>query len=258
MDFLSIIGIVLGVGSILGGQVLEGGSPKSICELTAAIIVIGGTWGCICIAFPLPVVKEAFAGVKMVFLEHKEKPTDLIKEIVELAKKARKEGILALEADAEKAKNHFLKKSLGLVSGGTDPKLVREILEKEIFYKGERGHAAAKVWESAGAFGPTIGIIGAVLGLIHVMENLSDASKLGSGIAVAFVATVYGVASANLFYLPMGGKLKLKHRQEEIMEEIIMEGVLSIQAGDTPTVIQEKLLAVLDEHAAHAMKEKKK
>lgn len=258
MDIMTIVGLILGVGSILGGQVLEGGHISSIMQYTAAIIVFGGTWGCVLIANPLPVVKEAFSGVKMAFLEHKEKPTDIIAELVEMAKKARKEGILALEADAEKAKNHFLKKSLGLVSGGTDPKLVREILEKEIFYKGERGHAAAKVWESAGAFGPTIGIIGAVLGLIHVMENLSDASKLGSGIAVAFVATVYGVASANLFYLPIGGKMKLKHRQEEIMEEIIMEGVLSIQAGDTPTVIQEKLLAVLDEHTAHAAKEKKK
>jgi len=177
----------------------------------------------------------------------KEKPAELIHEIVELAKKARKEGILALEADAEKAKNHFLKKSLGLVSSGTDPKLVREILEKEMAYKGERGHAAAKVWESAGAFSPTIGIIGAVLGLIHVMENLSDASKLGSGIAVAFVATVYGVATANLLYLPIGGKMKLKHRQEEIVEEIILEGTLAIQAGDTPSVINEKLLAFLDE-----------
>ncbi len=257
MDIFTILGLILGIGSILGGQVLEGGHISSISQPTAALIVVGGTWGAIFISFPMRVVLDAFSQVKMVFLEHKEKPMDLIHEIVEFAKKARKEGILSLEGDAEKAHNHFLKKALGLVASGTDPKVAREVLEKEIFYKGERGHAALKVWEAGGTFGPTIGIIGAVLGLIHVMENLSDASKLGAGIAVAFVATVYGVASANLIYLPFASKLKLKHRQEEILEEIIMEGVLGIQAGDTPTVIQEKLLSVLDEKDKHKKKDKK-
>lgn len=257
MDIMTIVGLILGIGAILGGQVLEGGHVSSIMQYTAAIIVFGGTWGAVCVSFPMKAVKDGFSQVSMAFTELKEKPAELIREIVELAKKARKEGILALEADAEKSKNHFLKKALGLVSSGTDPKLVREILEKEIAYKGERGHAAAKVWESAGAFSPTIGIIGAVLGLIHVMENLSDASKLGSGIAVAFVATVYGVATANLVYIPIGTKMKLKHRQEEIVEEIILEGTLAIQAGDTPSVIQEKLLAFLDEKEKAQKAEKK-
>lgn len=245
MDLLTIIGLVLSFGAILGGQVLEGGSMHSIMQLTAAIIVFGGTIGAVLVNYPMSTFLLALKNAKMAFFDKKHDPVKTIKLISELAAIARKDGLLALEARIKKIDDPFLKKGLQLVVDGTEPKLTREILEIEISYSEEYHLASAKVFESAGGYAPTIGILGAVMGLIHVMENLADPQKLGAGIAVAFVATVYGVATANLIYLPIAGKLKFKIREEAITKEMMIEGLISLSEGENPRRVEEKLIGFL-------------
>lgn len=245
MDILTILGLAMGFGAVIGGQVLEGGSLHSITQFTAAIIVFGGTIGAVLVNYPMSTFLLALKNAKMALLNTKADPKKLIKELSELAAVARKDGLLALEGRIKKVEDPFLKKGLQLVVDGTEPKLTREILEIEITYSEEYHHASAKVFESAGGYSPTIGILGAVLGLIHVMENLADPTKLGSGIAVAFVATVYGVGSANLVYLPLAGKLKFKMREEAIIKELIIEGLISLSEGENPRRVEEKLAGFL-------------
>ncbi|MBI1849960.1 MAG: flagellar motor protein [Planctomycetes bacterium] len=245
MDILTILGILLGLGAVVGGQVLEGGHISALCVPTAAIIVLGGTIGAVFVSFPMSDVKGAVGGLPGIFKEGGHDPTHMIQYLVECAKKARKDGMLALEEEMRKAPDEFGRKAFGMVVDGVDPKIVRECLETEIDVDEEVGHGYAKVFESAGGFAPTIGILGAVLGLIHVMENLSDPSKLGGGIAVAFVATVYGVASANLIFLPIANKMKLKHKDHLITKRMYVEGIASIQAGDHPNIVEQKLGSLL-------------
>lgn len=244
MDITTIAGIILGVGGILLGQVLEGGHISSIMQSTAAFIVFGGTWGAVLACFPSKDVVRGFKLVKLVFTEKKEDLGAVTKLIVELASVARRDGVLALESKLGEIEDPFLKKALTYVVDGVDANVARSSLEASIEAEHGENVMAAKVWESAGGFAPTIGIIGAVLGLIHVMENLSDPSKLGGGIAVAFVATVYGVGSANLFYLPFATKLKRKFALAMERKMIITEGVLAIQEGLNPRVLEEKLRAL--------------
>lgn len=247
MDFLTIIGLALGFTAIIGGQILEGGSLHSIMQLTAAIIVLGGTAGAVLINYPLSTVSLAVKNAKLALFNNKSDPLKTIKLVSDLAGIARKEGLLALEGKLKKIDDPFLKKGLQLVVDGTEPKLTREILEIEIAYGEEYHLASSKVFESAGGYAPTIGILGAVLGLIHVMENLADPSKLGAGIAVAFVATVYGVGSANLLWLPLAGKMKFKIREETIMKEMMVEGLISLSEGENPRRVEEKLTGFLRE-----------
>ena len=245
MDILTVLGLLLGFGAILGGQVLEGGSMHSIMQFTAAFIVVGGTVGAVMINYSLPTFILAMKNAKMAILNHKADPHAMIKKISELSGVARKDGLLALEASIKTIDDEFLRKGLQLVVDGTEPKLTREILEIDISYSEEYQNLAAKVFESAGGYAPTIGILGAVLGLIHVMENLADPSKLGSGIAVAFVATVYGVGMANLVMLPIAGKMKAKVREETILKEMIVEGLISLSEGENPRRVEEKLAGFL-------------
>jgi chemotaxis protein MotA len=245
MDILTILGLIFGFGAVIGGQVLEGGSLHSITQFTAAIIVFGGTIGAVMVNYPLHTFVLALKNARLAIFSRGADPRTIIKYISELAAIARKDGLLALESKVRKTQDPFLKKGLQLVVDGTEPKLTREILEIEMAYSEEYHHASAKVFESAGGYAPTIGILGAVLGLIHVMENLADPSKLGAGIAVAFVATVYGVGSANLLYLPLAGKLKLKMREESIIKELIVEGLISLSEGENPRRVEEKLTGFL-------------
>jgi chemotaxis protein MotA len=248
MDFTTIGGLILGFGGILLGQALEGGHIGSIMQDTAAIIVLAGTFGAVMVAFPL---KDFVRGMKMFGMALTEKKNDLpalAHDIVELASVARRDGVLALEGKLAEIKDPFLKKALGYVVDGVDASVTRSSLEAAIDAENEENTVGAKVWESLGGFSPTIGIIGAVLGLIHVMENLSDPSKLGGGIAVAFVATVYGVATANLIYLPIATKLKRKLAIAMERKVLITEGVLAIQEGLNPRVLEEKLRALTGEH----------
>lgn len=247
MDLSSIIGLVLGIGAVVGGQILEGGSLHSIMQFTAGAIVLGGTAGAIFLSFPLKDVMGAAKGLGVVLHEPKNDPFAIIAQISSFANKARKEGILSLEKDIQELKDPFLKKALTMAIDGIEPKSIRETMETELQYMEEYGAVSGQIFEAAGGYAPTIGILGAVLGLIHVMENLADPSKLGSGIACAFVATVYGVGSANLIFLPVGNKLKMRHRQDIIAKEMILEGVVAVSIGENPRLIEDKLKSFLSE-----------
>jgi len=254
MDILTILGLVIGFGAILGGQVLEGGSMHSIMQFTAAIIVLGGTIGAVLVNYPMSTFILALKNARFALFNTSGDPNITIKLLSELAAVARKDGLLALETRLKKVQDPFLRKGLQLVVDGTEPKLTREILEIEITHTEEYNLTSAKVFESAGGYAPTIGILGAVMGLIHVMENLADPQKLGSGIAVAFVATVYGVGTANLLYLPLAGKMKLKIREQVVMQEMIVEGLIALSEGENPRRVEEKLAGFLRE----SQKDKKK
>ncbi len=257
MDLATIAGLVLAIGGILLGQLLEGGHVSSILQTTAAIIVIGGTFGAVMVSFPM---KDFMRGMKLfkhAFTDKKENVSGLTKEIVELATLARKEGVLALEGKLSEIGDPFLRKALGYVVDGVDAEEARSSLEAFIEVEHAENMIAAKVWEAAGGYSPTVGIIGAVLGLIHVMENLSDPSKLGGGIAVAFVATVYGVGTANLLYLPAANKMKRKFAIAKERRNLILEGALAIQEGLNPRVLEEKLRALTGESAPPKAEQKK-
>jgi len=243
MDITTILGLIIGVGGILLGQLLEGGNIQQLLQVTAAFIVFGGTIGACVVSFPQEELINAGKFAKMAFFNSPLDPKTVIAEIVQYAQKARKEGVIALEKDAKNASDLILKMGLESVSDGADPTIVREMLETKLDMMATEVKGAAKVWESAGGYSPTIGIIGAVLGLIQVMQNLSDPSKLGAGIAVAFVATVYGVGFANLLAIPMSSKIKLKLERELVTKTIMIEGILAIQAGESPALIERKLNA---------------
>lgn len=249
MDITSVAGLVGAIGLILFGQWLEGGHVGSLKQGAAAVIVFGGTIGAVAVAFPL---RDFVRGLKLAGKAFGDKKSDvgaIVQQLVDLAGVARRDGVLALEQRLPEIKDPFLKRAVGFIVDGVDAAVARDALETEINNEFEEGTIGAKVWESAGGFAPTVGILGAVLGLIHVMENLNDPSKLGSGIATAFVATVYGVAAANLLFLPLATKIKRKVGIEKERNVLIAEGVLSIQAGLNPRVLEEKLRAYAGHHA---------
>lgn len=257
MDITTIGGLILSIGCILLGQVLEGGHVGSIVQDTAAIIVLGGTFGAVMVSFPKKDFVRGMKMFKLAFTDKKEDMSAVTKQIVDLASIARRDGVLALEGKLAEVQDRFLKKALSYVVDGVDASVTRSSLEAAIDAEHQENMQGAKVWEAAGGYSPTIGIIGAVLGLIHVMENLSDPSKLGGGIAVAFVATVYGVATANLVYLPVANKLKRKLGIAMERKVVITEGVLAIQEGLNPRVLEEKLRALIGEEAPPKQAEKK-
>jgi chemotaxis protein MotA len=251
-DLTTLVGLVLGVAAILVGNYLEGGHLSSILQPTAALIVFGGTLGAVLISFPLPICIRAVKGLLSVAMDRNTDTRKLINEIVELAAKARKDGIITLEDDAKTASDELLRRGVQMVVDGLDSNQIRETLELEMNIADEEGEQPAKVFEAAGGYSPTIGIIGAVLGLIHVMSNLSDVAKVGEGIAVAFVATIYGVGGANIFFLPAANKLKVKHKAEMLRREMIVDGTLAIQEGKNPQLIRDRLNTYLDEKAREA------
>jgi chemotaxis protein MotA len=242
VDKSSLTGIILAVGGILAGLLLEGGNLRQILQPTAAIIVFGGTLGAVMLQFPMPVVMHAFRRLGSVFIAPKQNPQDTIRRLVEYAQKARRDGIVSLDAELAQIEDPFLKKTLMLAVDGTEPQELRKIMELELDNQAEYEEQVSQVFESAGGFAPTIGIIGAVLGLIQVMQHLDKIDEVGKGIAVAFVATIYGVGSANLLYLPVAGKMKLRIREEQIAREMTLEGVASILEGMNPRMLETKLL----------------
>lgn len=248
MDITSVIGIILGLAAVFGGALLEGLPITAILQPTAFIIVFGGALGAILLQSPQSDLINAVKALTVIFMGPKDKPEQVSEFLVGLALKARKEGILALQSDIGQIEDPFLRKGLELMTDGTDPQLLRDLLETELGFFEEEVLHASKVWEGFGAYTPTVGIIGAVLGLIHVMHNLNDPSKLGGGIAVAFVATVYGVAGANLLFIPFGGKVKGNYRTTVTTRAMMIEGILSIQAGESPNFISEKLKVFMHGH----------
>lgn len=241
VDYISIGGLALALLAIVGGQILEGGHLGSLLQLTAFLIVIGGTMGAVMLQSSLPVFLGGMKLLKWVFVPPRFHPQYLIEEILSWSQLARKGGLLALEPLIDDLNDPFKRKGLQMLVDGAEPEKIREALEVEIDTYEEHQRQAAKVWEAAGGYAPTIGIIGAVMGLIHVMENLSDPSKLGGGIAVAFVATIYGVGSANLLFLPIANKLKALIGHQVTIREMLIEGLGSIANGENPRVIETKL-----------------
>jgi chemotaxis protein MotA len=225
--------------------VLEGGNIGSIFQLTAAVIVFGGTLGAVLVSFSLGDVRGAMRSLRDVFIDRETPMDDTIASMARFAVKARRDGIMSLEDEVERLEDPFLKRGLGLAVDGTSPSTLRSMLETESESRDQLDEMPARVYEAAGGYAPTIGILGAVLGLIHVMENLTDPNKLGAGIAVAFVATVYGVGSANLVFLPIAAKLRLKAATKAKRRQLICEGILAIQEGQNPRLIEHKLNGLL-------------
>jgi len=248
-DLATIAGIGLAVSGILGGLLLEKGSIQDVAQATAAMIVFGGTIGAVLVTTPLPVFLRAVASLRRVFLEHVASPSTTIETLLQFATKARKNGIVSLEAESDRISDSFLRKALNLAVDGTDLNELRKMMETDIELSELAGEAEAKVWEAAGGYAPTIGIIGAVMGLIQVMKHLDDIKEVGHGIAVAFVATVYGVGSANIFFLPVGTKLRARLHGARVIKEMILEGVVGIVEGLNPTLIRMKLEAFDQEPA---------
>jgi len=246
IDFLSIFGLILGVGAILLGQSLEGGHLSALINGPAALIVLGGTIGAVMMQSPANVFLRGLRLFIWVFFSPRYHTEETIKQIVDWSNIARKEGLLGLENAAEKEDDLFSRKGLELLVDGSEPEVMRSIMELEIDAKENFDISAAKIYEAMGGFSPTIGIIGAVMGLIHVMGNLSDPSRLGGGIAVAFVSTIYGVGAANLLFIPISSKLKTLVTYEARYREMIVEGLVSIAEGENPRNIQRKLEGYLD------------
>jgi len=247
VDKSSFMGVIVGLGGIMLGLLLEGGKLSQVIQPTAAIIVFGGTLGAVLLQYPMPVVASAFRRLIQVFLERKLDPQQTVQQLVIFANKARRYGMISLDADLPSLSDPFLKRALMLAVDGSEPQELRKTMQLEIDNQAEYEDNIPKVFESAGGFAPTIGIIGAVLGLIQVMQHLDNINEVGKGIAVAFVATVYGVGSANLFFLPSSGKLRLRIREEQIIREMTLEGVVSILEGMNPRMLESKLIGFLPE-----------
>ncbi len=255
-DFASIGGLVLSIGGILGGLLLEGGKIRDVAQITAALIVLGGTIGAVMVTTPLGVLIRAMQKLGIVFVEKSQQPQQAVDEIISFATKARKHGIVSLEQDADRVPDPFLRKALNLAVDGTDLDAIRKMMELEMAIEEHRAEAEAKVYEAAGGYAPTVGIIGAVLGLIQVMKHLENIDEVGRGIAVAFVATVYGVGSANLFFLPAANKLRARTHQATQIKELMLEGVVAIVEGLNPKLIRTKLEAYTRESALPPAKAK--
>ncbi len=245
MDIASIGGILLAVLGILAGMMIEGGSIMEIVKPTAALIVCGGTAGACMLQFPLNIFLAACKDIIKVFLHKGADGEAILQQIVGFANIARKSGIVSLDAELRKIDDPFLRQALMLAVDGTESSEVRKIMQLELDNKSEIEEKIPAVFEAAGGYSPTVGIIGAVLGLIQVMKNLSDIDEVGRGIATAFVATIYGVAVANLICLPAAGKLKFRHREEVMIKEMMLEGVISILEGMNPRMIETKLRTFL-------------
>lgn len=241
MDKISVLGILLGVVAIVGGQLLEGGHVASLSQPTALLIVLGGTMGAVMLQSPYATFMRGIRMVRWVWYPPVVDNLQLIKQVSSWSQVSRREGLLALESVINVLKDDFARKGLQLLVDGAEPERLREVLEVEIGTYEQEMKLSARIWEAAGGYSPTIGILGAVMGLIHVMENLSDPSKLGAGIAVAFVATIYGVGLANLVFLPMANKLKAHINRLVVQREMIVDGLVGIANGDNPRIIESRL-----------------
>ncbi len=241
MDITTIIGIIIGFFGIIMGFILEGGHVSSLFALSPALIVIVGTMGAVVVGIPLEEVKKLPQWVKIAFTSQSFGVEQAYHTLVRFSEKARQEGLLSLEQELETVQDKFTKQGMQLVIDGTDPEITRNILESNITVLENRHKVGISFFEAAGGYSPTLGIIGTVMGLVHVLGNLSDPDSLSSSIAAAFIATLYGVCLANLVYLPIAAKLKIKNQLEVQTREMILDGIISIQAGENPAILKEKL-----------------
>lgn len=245
MDIATLGGLIVGVGAIIIAFTMEGGHLSVLFHGPAMIIVIFGTFGAATVTTSLKTLSNVPTLLKVAFTRHSTDLITLIDAIVNLAEKARREGILGLEENAGQIKNPFFKKAVKLVIDGTDTTLLRNILETEMAYVGERHKKGISFFQKLGGFSPTMGIVGTVLGLIHALSQIEDASKIAGAIAGAFIATLWGIAMANLCYLPLGDKLRYRHNEESQRLDLILEGMVSIQSGENPRIIKNKLLSFI-------------
>ncbi|HBC94709.1 MAG TPA: flagellar motor protein [Pelotomaculum sp.] len=245
MGVTTIIGFIIAAGCLIWAYILDGGHISSLLRGTAALIVFGGTIGATTMCFSLQELKTVPKLIKIILFHKHPDEVALIEQIVDLSDKVRREGVLYLEKQLPQIDDDFMRKGIQLVVDGTDPELVRMIMETELYAMQERHSAGAGVFEAAGGFAPTMGIIGTVLGLVHVLGNLESPETLGPAIALAFIATLYGIGSANILWLPIAEKLKNIGKKEDILRELMLEGILSIQAGYNPLLVRERLTAFL-------------
>jgi chemotaxis protein MotA len=245
MDFLSFIGVAVAFAAIFGGNWLEGGHLDTLANGPAMVIVLGGSIGAVLLQTPIQTFLRAMRMLGMVFVPPRRVLEDTIDSLVNWSKVARKDGLLGLERAVQSESDLFVRKGMQLLVDGNEPEEIRHTLEVELDSRERFDLQASKVLEAMGGYSPTIGIIGAVMGLIHVMQNLADPSKLGSGIATAFVATIYGVGLANLFLLPMANKLKAYVLQESHYRELVIEGLVAISEGENPRQIETRLQGFL-------------
>ena len=245
LEYATIFGLPAAIGIVVLAQVLEGAPPRALWQPTAALVVFGGTLAAVLVSYPVALVRRTFAAIKDTFISRADPVEAVLEEIIHYSQVSRRKGLIALESEIDRAVDPFLKFALGLAVDGTNAKIARQILEVESDARREFAEAPADVLETAAGYSPTLGILGAVLGLIHVMQSLGEPSKLGGGIAVAFVATVYGVGSANLVLLPLATKLRGSARRAAINRELIIEGITAVQEGLNPRVIEQKLRGFL-------------
>ncbi|HKK20137.1 MAG TPA: flagellar motor protein [candidate division Zixibacteria bacterium] len=248
MDFATILGLLVAIGAITGSFVIEGGHLDSVFLLAPMTIVIGGTLGATMVTTSMQTVLRVPTFLRLAFSGVDTRVQDTIDELVKLSEKARREGILGLESNLKAISEPFFRKAVQLVIDGTEVTVLREVLETEIAYVEERHKKGISFFQKAGGFAPTMGILGTVLGLIHTLGNTSDASKMATAIAAAFIATLWGVGLANLFFLPVSDKLRLRHEEEIAHLELIMEGVIALQSGDNPRNIRTRLLSFIAPH----------
>jgi chemotaxis protein MotA len=256
VDFASICGITLALLGIVVGMLMEGGNLSQIAQPTAALIVLGGTTGAVLLHFPMSICVAALRDVLTVLRKGHGTGEIVLARMMECAVKARRSGILSLDGDLDGLEDPFMRRALMLAVDGIEPAEVRQIMQLEIENSTEIGEKVTSVFEAAGGYAPTVGIIGAVLGLIQVMQHLDNISEVGRGIAVAFVATIYGVGLANLICLPIAGKLKIRHREEQVLKEMIVEGVVSLVEGMNPRMLEMKLRTFVNEAEAQGVVER--
>jgi chemotaxis protein MotA len=241
VNLTTIVGVVVGFGALMISLVMEGGDLLSFVKPSAALIVFGGTFGATLMSFPGGLIARFPKVIMRAFINKSPKASSLGDVLVGLSERARREGLLALEEELTRIENPLLKKGIMLVVDGTDPELVRSVLESDIAVREREAEGESGMLEAMGGFAPTMGIIGTVMGLVNVLAKMEDPSKLGESIAVAFIATLYGIGSANMMWLPLGTKLKKITESDQVLDEMIMEGVSSIQSGENPRILQERL-----------------
>jgi chemotaxis protein MotA len=241
MDFLSILGVCIAFAAIITGNILEGGDLDSLVNAPAALVVFGGTLGAIILQTPFSVLMRGFSLLSWMLFPPKISTANQLKKILFLSRTARKDGLLGFENQAEREKDRLLRKGLRLLTDGYEPDKLRHRLEEYIESLEQRDSRAASIFDHMGGYAPTIGIIGAVMGLIHVMGNLDNPEMVGSGIATAFVATIYGVGLANLILYPIAGKLRELIREYTAAQLLLVEGLVAIAEGEHPKVIESRL-----------------
>lgn len=241
MDITTLLGLLLGFFSLILGFIVEGGSIDSLFSVPALLIVLGGTSGATIVGTPLAALKNLPQWFRIAFKKQPLGVEEVYHTLIQFSEKARREGLLSLEQELQATENKFMHQGMQLVIDGTDPEMIKDILELNMNAMENRHKIGISVFEAAGGYSPTMGIIGTVMGLIHVLGNLTDPEALSSSIAGAFAATLYGVAAANVFFLPIASKLKTKNKQEVEMMEMILDGIVSIQSGENPSILKEKL-----------------